>query len=227
VAGSPVAGRAKTTQQGYVLREKGKLDSTPARAEKRTASRFYQLKSGYTLTGVYLKSTDNRPDDQCWWCDPENDFSIHQTRDHLFKHCCKWKDQQAAMWAMVREETKGKQKRRVGDQLADDRCSPAVLRSTHVGRAAHPGGGETGTEGSEGDPVEAGKDGAQEAETDGVEEQAELVTRRLLASGFLGTYGIGFLPFAISLVRLWCVIYFGNGGARDRGGRQSGLGYIG
>jgi len=22
--------------------------------------------------GVYLKSTDNRPDDHCCWCDPEN-----------------------------------------------------------------------------------------------------------------------------------------------------------
>jgi len=39
---------------------------TPARVEKRTASRFYQLKSGHALTGVYLKSTDNRPDDHCW-----------------------------------------------------------------------------------------------------------------------------------------------------------------
>ena len=58
--------------KGYVLREKGKLGPTPARAENRTASRFYQLKSGDALTGVYLKSTDNRPDDHCWRCDPEN-----------------------------------------------------------------------------------------------------------------------------------------------------------
>jgi len=35
----------------YVLREKGKPESTLARAEKRTASRFYQLKSGHALTG--------------------------------------------------------------------------------------------------------------------------------------------------------------------------------
>jgi len=35
----------------------------------------------------------------------------HQTRDHLFKHCYKWKDQQAAVWARVKEATKkGKQK---------------------------------------------------------------------------------------------------------------------
>jgi len=57
--------------RGYVLGKKGKPDPTPARAEKRTASRFYQLKPGNALTGVYLKSTENRPYDHCWWCDPE------------------------------------------------------------------------------------------------------------------------------------------------------------
>jgi len=36
--------------RGYILRKKGKPDPTPARAEKRAASRFYQLKSGHALT---------------------------------------------------------------------------------------------------------------------------------------------------------------------------------
>ena len=72
--------------KGYVLRKKGKPDPTPARVEKRTASRYYQLKSGHALTGVYLKSTDNRSDDHCWWCDPENISGTQQSRDHLFKH---------------------------------------------------------------------------------------------------------------------------------------------
>jgi len=121
--------RAETPQKGYVLRKKGKPDPTPARAEKRTASRYYQLKSGHALTGVYLKSTDNRPDDHYWWCDPD------------IKHCHRWKGQQAELWARVKGATKkGKQKWRVG-LLADERCSPAVLgflRSTYVGRAAPP-----------------------------------------------------------------------------------------
>jgi len=47
--------------KGPVLWEEGKPDPTPARAE-RTATRFYQLSSGHALMGVYLKSTDNRPD---------------------------------------------------------------------------------------------------------------------------------------------------------------------
>ena len=76
-----------------MLRKKGKPDPTPARAEKRTASRYYQLKSGHALRGVYLKSTDNRPDDHCWWCDPDNNCGMQQTRDHLFKHCSRCKDQ--------------------------------------------------------------------------------------------------------------------------------------
>jgi len=75
-----------------------------------------------------LKSTDNRPDDHCWWCDPDNITGTPQTRDHLLKHCSRWKDQQAQLWARVKEETRrGKRKWRVGDLLADKRCSPAVL----------------------------------------------------------------------------------------------------
>jgi len=70
------------------------------------------------------------------------------------------------MWARVKEETKkGKQKWRVGDLLADDRCSPAVLdflRSTHVGRTAPPVEENLDSE-----------DEAEEAEADEVEEQAE------------------------------------------------------
>jgi len=83
--------------KGYVLRKKGKPDLTPARAEKRTASRSYHFKSGYTLTGVYLKSTDNRPDDHCWWYDLDNISRTPQMRDHLFKYCLRWKDQQVKL----------------------------------------------------------------------------------------------------------------------------------
>jgi len=121
---------------------KRKASRIPARAEKRTAARFYQLKSGHALTGVYLKSTDNRPDDHCWWCDPENISGTQQTRDHLFKHCSRWKDQQTELWARVKEATeRAKRKRRVGGLLADERCSPAALDclwGTYVGRAAPP-----------------------------------------------------------------------------------------
>jgi len=46
------------------------------------------------------------------------------------------------LWARVKTETKkGKRKWRVGDFLAAERCSPAVLdflRTTYIGRAAPP-----------------------------------------------------------------------------------------
>ena len=61
----------------------------------------------------------------------------------------------------------------MGDLLADERCSPAVLdflRSTHVGRAAPPVEGSWDSEGEE-EEVEAVE--AVEAETDGAEEHAE------------------------------------------------------
>jgi len=69
-------------------------------------------------------------------------ITSQQTRDHLFKHCSRWKDQQAQSWARVKEEMRsGKRKWRVGDLLADERYSPAVLdflRTTYMRRSAPP-----------------------------------------------------------------------------------------
>ena len=63
-------------------------------------------------------------------------------RDHLLKQCSRWKDQPDELWARVKGATeRAKRKWRVGDLLADERCSPAVLdflRGTCVGRAAPP-----------------------------------------------------------------------------------------
>jgi len=97
---------------------------------------------------------------------PGNNSGTHQTRGHLFKHCYKWKDQLAVVWERATEATKKeKQMWRVGDLLADERCSPAVLdflRSTHIGRTAP--------------PVEENWDSEEEAEVEEMsdgEEQAE------------------------------------------------------
>ena len=91
----------------------------------------------------------------------------------------------------------GKQEWRVGDLLADERCSPAVLHlgSTHVGRTAPPVENWDSEDGAE----EAGADEA----ADEVEEQA-VVTRGLLISGFICNFldaGSASFSFAISLVR--------------------------
>jgi len=117
----------------------GKPDLTPSRAEKRTASRYYQLKSGHALTGVYLKNTDNRPYDHCWWCDPENDSGTHQTRDHLFKHYHRWTSRPNFGRRSRRQRRGGS---RSGAWVTSWRMRGAAqqcfLRSPYVGRAAPP-----------------------------------------------------------------------------------------
>jgi len=161
VAGSPVVVRAEIiTQQGYVLREKMQARADPSQGGEANG---LEVLPAQVRACVYLKSTENKPDDDCWWCDPENDSGTHQTRNHLFKHCYKWKDQQAAMRARVKEVTKkGKQKWRVGDLLADEMCSPAVLDSCEAPTSAPPVGENWDSE-----------DEAEKAEVAEVEEQAE------------------------------------------------------
>jgi len=116
VAGSPVVVRAEQLNRPATFSEKkkGKPDPTPARTEKRTASRIYQLKSGHALTGVYLKSTENRPDDTAGGATRKTIVVLVRRESTCSSNCYKWTDQQAVMWARVKEATKrGKQKWRM------------------------------------------------------------------------------------------------------------------
>jgi len=45
---------ARTRNRKYRPSEKAKPDQTIAKAKKRLASRFYQIKTGHCLTGQYL-----------------------------------------------------------------------------------------------------------------------------------------------------------------------------
>ena len=111
---------------------------------------IYQLKTGHCLTGQYLQWTTRRPDAKCWWCNYKT-----QTREHLFKNCPQWKSQQKALWAAVREETgRGKDRFKISELFADERCSKAILdflATTEVGRTAGPpvADEEPGSEASE------------------------------------------------------------------------------
>jgi len=73
---------ARTSNRKYRPGGFQKPDPTVAKARKRPAARFYQLKTGHCLTGQYLAWTMRRPDATCWCCQYHT-----QTRDHLFKHC--------------------------------------------------------------------------------------------------------------------------------------------
>jgi len=107
------------------------------RAPKHLAGRFHQLRTGHCRTGQYLEWTKNADSAACGWCQYRT-----QTREHLFKHCRKWKRQQKVLWAEVRKETgKGKDRHAIRDLFADERCTGAILdflRTTEVGSRVGP-----------------------------------------------------------------------------------------
>jgi hypothetical protein len=73
----------------------------------------------------------------CWWCCKPG---ATQTREHLFKVCTTWKKQQKIIWKAVRVQTKrGRDRFRIADLFADERCTEAILEfleTTDVGRKA-------------------------------------------------------------------------------------------
>ena len=60
-------------------RLKQTTDPVPAKAPKRIAARYYQLKTRHALTATHMKTVKLRTDDQCWRC-----HGAKQTREHLF-----------------------------------------------------------------------------------------------------------------------------------------------
>jgi ribonuclease HI len=141
--------RSRINKEKYKMPAKQKPDGTVAGSSKRLASRFYQLKTGHCLTGQYLHRTKSRPTPQCWWC-----ASGVQTRDHLFKECAEWKEQQKTLWAEVKKETgRWKCRWKVRDLLADEGCNRAILDflyTTDVGRLVPaPDEGDAQSEASE------------------------------------------------------------------------------
>jgi len=139
---------------------KNRPDPAPAKARKGIASRYYQLKTGHALTGMYLKWIGSREDDTCWWCHRPG---ITQTREHLFKTCTAWRRQQKVLWKEVRQQTRrGRDRFWIADLFADERCTEAILtflETTDVGRRAREEDWENGSESSleeDGDVVDMG-----------------------------------------------------------------------
>jgi hypothetical protein len=51
-----------------------------------------------------------------------------QTREHVFKNCLEWREQQRVLWVEVWEEAgRGRDRFKIRDLLTDMRCSRAVL----------------------------------------------------------------------------------------------------
>ena len=88
----------------FNYRLKGKTGTkrpVPMTSVKSLATRFYQLQCGHAPTGVYLKRFGHRENNRCWWCAG----TAAQTREHLFRHCSRWRVQQKALWKAVGKVT--------------------------------------------------------------------------------------------------------------------------
>jgi hypothetical protein len=113
-----------------IHRLKGKAGTKrpiPMTSVKSLAARFYQLKSGHAPIGVYLKRFGHRDDTKRWWCG-EN---VSQTRQHLFRHCSRWKDQQKTLWKTVGPATgwnAGKCRQvQISELFTIEECDQAVM----------------------------------------------------------------------------------------------------
>jgi len=85
----------------YDLVKRGDNEVTMT-SRKLIAARFYLLKTGHALIAVYLRQIGKRRDTKCWWCGHE-----YQTRDHLFKWCKRWKQEQKRLWVDGQEGDDG------------------------------------------------------------------------------------------------------------------------
>jgi len=109
---------------------------------KSLAARFYRLKSGHAPVGTYLKRFGHRDDDKCWWCGGGGrEAAQTQTREHLFRHCSRWKHQQKTLWKEVGKATGWRAGRcrhlQVSELLSMEKCDKAVmdfLAATEVGK---------------------------------------------------------------------------------------------
>ena len=123
---------------GYRLKGKaGTKRPIPMTSVKWLAARFYRQKSGHALTGVYLQRFGHPEDDKCWWCGR----TAAQMREHLFRHCSQWRDQQKTLWKTVGKATGWKAGRcrhvQVSELFCRDECNHAVrdfLAATEVGK---------------------------------------------------------------------------------------------
>jgi hypothetical protein len=124
----------------FSYRLKGKTGTkrpVPMTSVKSLATRFYRLMCGHAPTGVYLKRFGHREDDKCWWCGG----TATQTREHLFRHRSRWRDQEKAPWQAVGKATGWKAGRcrhvLVSELFSIGECDQAVmdfLAATEVGK---------------------------------------------------------------------------------------------
>jgi len=124
----------------FSYRPKGKAGTKrpiPMTSVKPLAARFYQLKFGHAPTAVYLKRFGHRDDDK-WWC---CGGTVSQMREHIFRHCSRWRVHQRELWKAVRKATDCRAGRcrhvQISELFSIEECDQAVmdfLAATEVGK---------------------------------------------------------------------------------------------
>jgi hypothetical protein len=112
----------------YRLKAKaGTKRPIPMTSVKPLGARLYGLKSGHAPTAVYRNRFGHRDDDKCWW----SGGTVSQTREHLFRHCSRWKDQQKKLWKTVGQATGWKAGRcrhvQISELFTIEECYQAVM----------------------------------------------------------------------------------------------------
>lgn len=70
----------------YIPRTKKGISLVLGSAPKNYASRFYQLKVGHGVVGIYLARIGVIEAPDCWWCK-----EVVQSVEHLYTRCRKWR----------------------------------------------------------------------------------------------------------------------------------------
>jgi len=125
---------ANKCSKHFSYRLKGKTGTkrpVPMTSVKSLATRFYRLKCGHAPTGVYLQRFGQREDDKFWWCGGGGGRTAAQMREHLFRHCSRWRDQQKALWKAVGKAMGWKEGRcrhvQISELFSVEECDQAVM----------------------------------------------------------------------------------------------------
>jgi hypothetical protein len=123
---------ADKCSKDFTYRLKGKTGTkrpVPMTHVKLLATRFYRLKCRHAPTGVYQKRFGHRENDKCWWWGGRGRTA--QTREHLFRHWSRWRDQQQSLWKVVGKATGWKAGRcrhvQISELFSVEQCDQAVM----------------------------------------------------------------------------------------------------
>ena len=90
---SALARRSREAQRAYRAGSGGRQDPAVARAPKKVACRYYQLKTGHAAIGTYLQRIKAQDNSSCQWC-----HAPRETVRHLLFECRQWRPQRRALY---------------------------------------------------------------------------------------------------------------------------------